>query len=305
MKATAESVTEGVDLSNKHAVVTGATSGLGRECARVFALRGAHVVIPCRNAEKGAATVADFQASIGAVAAARVEPRPCDLTDMPSVLALARGLPRVDLLMLNAGVFGLGFEVTAGGCERSYAANYLGHFLLVHQLAADGRLANDARIVSTLSEGAYLHPLSRSRPEMLENPGRGSYSRSRSSPDSKVMLALFSVAFSQRAEAAGLGGVTFNAALPPMTLTDNVNQVGALGRALSSVLAPVLFKPVEEGAAVLAWVATSPEAGAVSGSAFTHHFKEKKLPRKCVDPIAAQQLFEASEAALGLSPRAV
>jgi len=300
VKATAESVTEGVDLSGKIALVTGATSGLGRECARVLALRGARVVIACRNLEKGHATAAEIGVSTGADAAGRVEPRPCELTDMDAVRALAARLERVDLLFLNAGVFGLPFALTDAGLERSYAANYLGHFLLVHQLAAAGRLAPDARIVSTLSEGAYLHPLSKSRPEMLTEPSRGSYSRSRSSPDSKVMLALLAVAFSERAKQTPLSQVTFNSALPPGTLTDNVNQVGAVAGALSKLLAPVFFKPVEEGSTVLAWTATSPEAGAKTACAFSHHLREKRLPNKCVDPALAEQLWDASEAALDL-----
>ena len=51
-RSTAEQVSEGVDLSGKNALVTGANTGLGKETTRVLALRGAHVTMACRDLEK-------------------------------------------------------------------------------------------------------------------------------------------------------------------------------------------------------------------------------------------------------------
>ena len=51
-KASAEQVSAGIDLSGRHAIVTGANTGIGFETARVLALRGSSVTMACRNLEK-------------------------------------------------------------------------------------------------------------------------------------------------------------------------------------------------------------------------------------------------------------
>jgi NAD(P)-dependent dehydrogenase (short-subunit alcohol dehydrogenase family) len=51
-RTTAEQVSEGIDLSGRHALVTGANTGLGMETTRVLALRGAHVTMACRDLDK-------------------------------------------------------------------------------------------------------------------------------------------------------------------------------------------------------------------------------------------------------------
>jgi NAD(P)-dependent dehydrogenase (short-subunit alcohol dehydrogenase family) len=54
-RSTAEQVSEGIDLAGRYAVVTGASTGIGRETSRVLALRGAEVTMACRDGEKAAA----------------------------------------------------------------------------------------------------------------------------------------------------------------------------------------------------------------------------------------------------------
>ena len=53
--STAEQVSEGIDLTGKRALVTGASGGLGAETARVLALRGAAVTLTARDVSKGEA----------------------------------------------------------------------------------------------------------------------------------------------------------------------------------------------------------------------------------------------------------
>jgi NAD(P)-dependent dehydrogenase (short-subunit alcohol dehydrogenase family) len=294
VRHTAESVTDGLDLRDKTALVTGATSGLGRECARVLALRGARVVIACRDEQKGAQTIAQIAPSPHA----RVEARACELTSMRSVRALAEGIHRVELVFLNGGVFGVPYELTEDGFERTYAANYLGHFLLVHRLLARNALAPGARIVSTLSEGV-LNPLARVRLEMLAQPTQARFSKTMASPATKILLARMAVELARRAARAG-ARVSMSGACPPATLTDNVNQGGPLVRALGRAIGPVFFKPVEEGAAVLLWAATSPELEGRSGETLSSKLAPMRLPRRCTDPALASASWDATERALEL-----
>lgn len=293
MKPTAESVTEGVDLSGKTALVTGATSGLGRECARVLALRGARVIIACRDPQKGRAVI-DAMGEHGA----SCEAAPCELTSMRSVRALADSLERADLLFLNAGVFGLPFALTDEGLERTFAANFLGHFLLMHRLLARGALAPGARIVATLSEGV-LNPLVKVDLALLGDPSANArrYSTMGASPATKVLLARVATELSRRAE-----GITFNSVLPAATLTDNVNQGGAIARAIGPFIGPLLFARVEHGAAVLAWAATSRELAGQTAKAFSSKLREVRLPKRCTDPKLARETWDAAERALGLDP---
>jgi NAD(P)-dependent dehydrogenase (short-subunit alcohol dehydrogenase family) len=285
VKQTAESVTRGIDMSGKTALVTGATSGLGRECARVLALRGARVLIGARNKEKGEATARE----IGGEACA------CELSSMRSMRALAGSIDRVDYVYLNGGVFGVPFELTDEGFERTYAANYLGHFLLVHELRARGALGPGARIVSTLSEGV-LNPLLRVNLELVARPTERAFSKLTASPATKVLLALMAVELARRAPELTMVGVC-----PPATLTDNVNQGGAIVRTVGRALGPVLFKPVEEGATVLAWAAIAPDL--IAGRAYGSKLRETKLTSKCTDPERARAAWEATARALGLSAR--
>lgn len=303
MKPTTLTVTEGVDLRGKTALVTGASSGLGLECARVLALRGARVLFACRNREKTERVIEGLRESIGD-AVERCHFRACDLASMRSVHALIDGLvhdgERIHLLMLNAGVFASPFAITDEGFEVTYASNYVGHFLLVHRLVSSSVLASDARIVSTLSEGVYVNPLASADVEMVVSPTKRRYSGLTASPNSKILLVLFAIELSRRIGATSLPGVTFNGAFPHATLTDNVNQSGAVGRVLGKLFAPLVFVSPEIGAAPLLWTAVEPSLAGQTGKAFSTKLREKTLPRKATDAEAARELWDRTEARLSL-----
>jgi hypothetical protein len=176
----------------------------------------------------------------------------------------------------------------------------VGHFLLVHQLAATGALAPGARIVSTLSEGLTMNPLAKADIAMVTHAAENArrFSKLSASPSTKVLLALMAIEFSRRAG----GAATFNGVMPPTTLTDNVNQMGPVGRALGRAFAPLLFVPVEVGAAVLVWAGVSPDLAGRTGAVFSHRFEEVRLPARARDPEMAAKAWDATETRLGLAP---
>ena len=257
--------------------------------------------MPCRDTKKGERVVADFRAVHGDAVASRCDPRVCDLSRMTSVQSYidVLGQRQIGLLFLNAGVFALPRQVTDEGFEYTLAANYLGHFLLLFRLTALGMLAKDARIVVTLSEGAHKNPFSRADIAMIANDPPKSAAQMFSSPNSKVLLALMMGEFLRRVSNSELRSINFNAVDPGPTRTDNVNQGSRLQQALAKVVAPLLFKSVDEGAAPLLWAATSGDAK--SGALYTAVGKEAHLPKKCTDPEVAARAWSASEAALGLA----
>ncbi|MEZ0349310.1 SDR family NAD(P)-dependent oxidoreductase [Mycobacterium sp. pR1184] len=155
-RRTALQVVEGNDLSGKVCVITGASSGLGRESARALATAGAHVILAARNSDALADTAQWVRDEVPGAATSTIE---LDLTALSSVRAAATAIsdiaPAVHVLMNNAGVMFTPFGRTRDGFELQIGTNHFGHFeltrLLVPQLAA----AQGARVV-ILSSGGHV-----------------------------------------------------------------------------------------------------------------------------------------------------
>lgn len=143
--------------ATKNALVTGATSGLGRLVARALAERGFHVLVHGRDAKRAAAVAEEAEAAGGS---ARV--LLADLAELDQVRALAELVtgdhPRLDVLVNNAGLGGgppphLTREVSADGFELRFAVNYLAPVLLTRLVLPALRAAAPSRIVNVGSVG--------------------------------------------------------------------------------------------------------------------------------------------------------
>jgi NAD(P)-dependent dehydrogenase (short-subunit alcohol dehydrogenase family) len=149
-------VVDGIDLSGKVCVITGASSGLGRESARALAAAGAHVILAARNQHALAQAARWIHDEVPSARTSRLQ---LDLTDLAGVRTATATLrdmtPVIHILMNNAGVMFTPFGRTRDGFEIHIGTNHFGHFeltrLLVPQLAAAG----GARIV-ILSSGGHV-----------------------------------------------------------------------------------------------------------------------------------------------------
>ena len=141
------------DQSGRTVVVTGANSGLGFHTSLELARRGAHVVMACRNLDKGRAAEEQLRAE---VPDADVELRKLDLASLASVRSFADDLEldSLDLLVNNAGVMALPRKRTEDGFEMQFGTNHLGHFALTGLLLPKLLRADDPRVV-TLSSNAH------------------------------------------------------------------------------------------------------------------------------------------------------
>ena len=156
-KPSALEVVDGVDLTGKTCVITGASAGLGRESARALAATGAHIVLAARNAE----ALADAEAWVHTeVPHAETTTVPLDLTSLAGIRdaadAIARIAPAVHVLMNNAGVMFTPFGKTADGFEIQFGTNHLGHFELTRLLTPQLVAADGARVVILSSDGHRL-----------------------------------------------------------------------------------------------------------------------------------------------------
>src|SRR5215831_18446603 len=129
--ATRWTVADVPDQSGRTAVVTGASSGLGLETARVLAARGATVVLACRDTGKAGRAAGQIRAQAGR---ADVRVVRLDLASLASVREAAGEIraacARLDLLINNAGVMAVPGQRTEDGFERTLATNHLGPFAL-------------------------------------------------------------------------------------------------------------------------------------------------------------------------------
>ncbi len=139
-------------------LITGATSGLGRELAQALAKQGATILLHGRDSERSWQTVREIRETTGNQ---RIQFYRADLSSLAEVQELARqiiaGVTRLDVLVNNAGVgFGKDAskrEVSQDGHELRFAVNYLAPYLLTVRLIPLLEASSPARIVNVASVG--------------------------------------------------------------------------------------------------------------------------------------------------------
>ncbi|MEU5877407.1 SDR family NAD(P)-dependent oxidoreductase [Spirillospora sp. NPDC047279] len=203
-------------MDEKIAVVTGATSGIGRATALELARRGYRIAIVCRNEAKGKATVAEIERSTPGAGAEIFLADLSVLADVRAVAArLGERLDRLDVLVNNAGVHDGRSGVSADGFDRMIATNHLGPFLLTNLLTGLLTASAPARVVVVSSEAHRW--AGRFDPETLAEPGSyGKPGSFRVYGRSKLLNILFAQELAARL--AGTG-VTANALCPGAVVT--------------------------------------------------------------------------------------
>ena len=126
------SATDQGNLVGQRALVTGATSGIGRAVAIQLAREGAEVVVHGRDAARGAGAVEQISAAGGTASFVAA-----DLTDTADVQRLGSDVGEIDILINNAGisVFAPTAELEPAAFDRMFASNVRAPFLLVAALA--------------------------------------------------------------------------------------------------------------------------------------------------------------------------
>ncbi|KAL2911756.1 NAPDH-dependent diflavin reductase [Polyrhizophydium stewartii] len=294
------------DLAGKVVIVTGGSSGLGFESAVALAAKGAHVIVSCRNEDKGNAAVADIKAKAG-VPAATVEFGVMEQSDLASVRRfadwfLAKGL-RLDVLMLNAGVFGTKFELV-DGVETHMLVNHLSHMLLAQLLLPKLKQSAPSRIVFVGSETYkdFVHDEESSWAADFE---RGFSSKS-GPADVQHALSKLAVVTTSNRIARVLGhhaGVLVNTVDPRLSMTklwagSKDPLTNGWLRSLLRRRGRIDLVDPKEGALALLFAATSPsiEQLHMSGMLFVGAGVIEKALLHTLDPAVQDELWAVSEA---------
>ena len=123
------------DLQGKTIIVTGGNSGLGYESVKAFALKGATVILACRNLAKGEKAKNEI---LKTNPSGEIQVMQLDLANLTSVEAFAKKFAsehkQLDVLLNNAGIMATPNIKTDDGFEAQLGTNHLGHFALTGHL---------------------------------------------------------------------------------------------------------------------------------------------------------------------------
>ncbi|OAY47819.1 short-chain dehydrogenase TIC 32 B, chloroplastic [Manihot esculenta] len=275
-KSTAEQVTEDCAcLFPLHltAIITGATSGIGVETARVLAKRGVRVVIPARDLKKAAEVKKVIQKETPKAEIIIFE---TDLSCFASVKKfssdfLALGLP-LNILINNAGVFSQNLEFSEDKIEMTFATNCLGHFLLTElvlekmietaaEIGIQGRIINLSSVIhSWVKRDSFCF-------NQMINPNPKNYNGTRAYAQSKLANILHAKEMARQLKARN-ARVTINAVHPGIVKTGIIRAHKSFITDSLYFIASKLLKSTSQGASTTCYVALSPQTEGVSGKYF-------------------------------------
>jgi len=287
---------EDVDLSDQTVLVTGSTSGVGRETALAVGRLGATVVVHGRDRERGQDVVDELQETAATDAAFHA----ADFSDLATVGEFAETISEeydLDVLVNNAGGYFPGAGTTYDGFEFTIAVNHLAPYLLTAELLDDLRDA-DGRIVTTASEAHRAGSIDldsfRGATGLI---GWDAYAQS------KLANVLFTRELARRLDAAD-ADLTANCfhpgAIPGSGFARNIpGPTETLGSLLDDLPLPGVATPADGGKRAVYLVA-SPDAATVSGTYFGD-CQQQRPSRAARDDDTARRLWEYSAELCGLA----
>lgn len=295
-ESTADDVIDGVDLTGRTAIVTGASSGIGVETARALAAAGATVTLAVRKTTVGDRVAAEIRDGTGNP---NVDVGAVDLGDLASVAAFVRAWTGpLDILVNNAGVMAVReLTMSPSGHELQFATNHLGHFALTVGLHDALAAADGARVVSVSSGGHLRSPVVF---DDIDYAFRD-YNPFSAYGQSKTANVLFAVEASRR---WADDGITCNALMPGAIFDTRLGRHVDAGHA-ASAMKQLTLKTVEQGAATSVLLAASPLLDGIGGRYFedcneAHVVDRRGAPgtggvaRYAVDSANAERLWHVS-----------
>ncbi|UCH62679.1 MAG: SDR family oxidoreductase [Fidelibacterota bacterium] len=274
-------------MKEKVCLITGANRGIGKATALGLALKGATVIIHCRNRQLGENTREEIITGTGNTA---IEVIVADLASLEAVRQVAGEVTRrhtaLHVLVNNAGLTKRRHTLTEDSFETTLAVNHLAPFLLTNLLLDTLKSSAPARIVNVAS---MVHRWGKINFDDLM--GQRNYSMDRAYNQSKLANILFTYELARRLQGSG---VTVNCLEPGMVVSDFGREyTGFKGLMTNKLWRPFMHSP-EKGADTVIYLASSPEVEGVTGKYFTKR-RVVRSSRASNDAILASRLWEVSE----------
>ena len=286
-------------IEGKTCLITGSTSGIGKEIAIGLAKMKANVVLVGRNKAKCQATLEEIwrNASID-TNKNQVSYLLADLSSQASIHQLAKEFlyshESLDILVNNAGVFLSRRFATVDGIEYTFAVNHLAPFLLTNLLFERIKASSPSRIITTSS---VAHRGARINFDNLQFE-KGRYNGVEAYRQSKLANILFTKELALRLEGSG---VTSNCFHPGGVRTNLVQSNPWYYRLIWAIIDPFLVSP-KKGADTALYLASSSEVDNISGKYFVNR-KPVGTSGLADDQDAATRLWKISEELTGYNKK--
>ncbi len=272
-------------LTGRVAVITGATSGIGKEVALGLARQGATTVVVGRGADRASRVATEIASASGnpRVESLRVD----DLVRLADTKELAAALldryPAIHILVNNAGGYFRRRDATPDGFERTFALNVLSPYLLTTLLAPRLIASAPARVVNVASAA---HRGARVDFTDLQSSRR--FSGFSVYGASKLELIWLTREFARRLDGKG---VTVNAVHPGFVRSGFGLNNGGGTAFVMRILERLFARSVVRGADTPIFVASAPELATVTGAYYADR-KPNPGSVESRDSAKARQLFE-------------
>jgi NAD(P)-dependent dehydrogenase (short-subunit alcohol dehydrogenase family) len=286
------------EMQGKICLVTGSNSGIGKETALSLAKMGATVLMVVRNKERGKKAQKEI---VKQSCNYSFDLMICDLSSMKSIRHFAeefrKKYQRLDVLVNNAGAVYNKRETTPEGFERTFAVNYLGPFLLTHELLDILKSSFPSRIIN-VSSGLAKDGRVNLDDLLGENLiGKKAYSHAPFYANTKLMLILYTYELARRLQGSG---VTANVLFPGFTATNLGKNSGSFRNSIMFKMVRPMQQSAKKGAETSIYLASSEEVNEITGKCF----EKKKETTTCpasYDENLQKRLWIKTERLLGLA----
>lgn len=287
-------------MPDKIHLITGANTGIGKAIATGLAKSGAHLILVCRDLQKGTAVQQELKKLSNST---KIDLFVADLSSQQDIRQLSENIHHhysyINVLINNAGVSLKEKTLSVDGIEMNLATNHLGPFLLTHLLRDLLQAGSPSRVINISSSA---HQWAKIDLEDLQFQKR-TYHAMQAYAQSKLFLTMMSYEFAKR-----LQGVTVNALHPGVINTKLLDEIALnyLPDALRKIiekplirLLQFLFMTPEAAAKPVIDLATANEFANTTGKYFVKH-QLVKSSKKSYDTQLAATIWKLSEAMAGL-----
>lgn len=289
--STAFQVLHGVDLSGKYCLITGSNTGIGYETAKSLARHGCNVLFANRNMEATQVAIDNIVRETNA-SPDNLKAVYLDLASLKSVKNCAHTVKTIfsdhlDMLILNAGVFGIPYTETEDNYEATFQVNHLSHMYFT--ILLEPLLKRGSRVVFVSSESHRFASLKNMFAKQNLCMSKDQYSAMMAYNNSKLFNVVTAKILSEEWKSKG---ISVNSLHPGNMVFTNLSKSWWLYRIAFFLVRP-FTKSLQQGAATTVYVATASELEGVTGLYFNNCFycEESVLAR---DKDIAKEVFAIS-----------